>query len=133
MSSARPQSRNANAEAQKPSGSVETISRSKQSQVVALMALPHAVIGANLTMASELHGFIGRRVKAQAEPCHALCQFNELADAPSAQRRFSSQAYSGYLESFEQIGTRLHKEVAAVAEVAPKALNEANKAMKLAA
>lgn len=132
MTNTRPQTRNGNAD-QKPFGSFETIAKSTQSQFAALMALPHALVEANLTMGAEFYGFMGRRMKAQAELCHDLSQCHEVADALEAQRRFSARATSEYSDELGQIGTLLRKEMASVTTVATEAVNEASKAAKLVA
>ncbi|WP_139221155.1 phasin family protein [Bosea sp. OK403] len=116
-----------------PFGSFEDLSKSMQGQFAAISAIPHAMLEAQLAMGSELFGFMGRRMKAQAELCHELSQCRELADAVQAQRRFSERVSSDYSEEFGQITTMLRNELTSVADAASEAVTEASKAAKLAA
>jgi hypothetical protein len=109
------------------------MSKSMQGQFAAIAAIPRAMLEAQLTMGSELFGFVGRRMKAQAELCHELSQCRELSDAVEAQRRFSERVTSDYSEEFGQIATMLRNELTSVTDAASEAVTEASKAAKLAA
>ncbi len=116
-----------------PFGSFESMSKSMQGQFAAIAAIPRAMLEAQLTMGSELFGFMGRRMKAQAELCHELSQCRELSDAVQVQRRFSERVTSDYSEEFGQIATMLRSELTSVTDAASEAVTEASKAAKLAA
>jgi hypothetical protein len=132
MTNTRSQTRDGNSEGapSRAFGSFENISKSMQSQAVALAALPYATLEAHLTMVSELYNFVGKRMKAQAELCHELSRCHEVADALDAQRRFSARATSDYSDKMTQMGSLLRKELSTVAS---EAVQEAGKAAKLAA
>jgi hypothetical protein len=127
------QGHNGSGSSTQPFGSFENMSKSMQGQFAAIAAIPRAMLEAQLTMGSELFGFMGRRMKAQAELCHELSQCRELADAVQAQRRFSERVTSDYSEEFGQIATMLRNELTSVTDAASEAVTEASKAAKLAA
>jgi nitroreductase len=133
MTNPRSAQANASASNTQPFGSVENMSKSMQGQFAAIAAIPRAMLEAQLTMGSELFGFVGRRMKAQAELCHELSQCRELSDAVEAQRRFSERVTSDYSEEFGQIATMLRNELTSVTDAASEAVTEASKAAKLAA
>ena len=134
MTNARsPQGHNGSGSSTQPFGSFENMSKSMQGQFAAIAAIPRAMLEAQLTMGSELFGFMGRRMKAQAELCHELSQCRELADAVQAQRKFGERVTSDYSEEFGQIATMLRNELTSVTDAASEAVTEASKAAKLAA
>lgn len=129
------QDRNGGADSQNsmPFGSFEGITKTMQVQFAAAIAVPQAVLEANLTMGSELFGFIGRRMKAQAEWCSELSQCREVAEAVAAHRKFGERVTSDYSSEIGQLATIMSKELAIVGTVATEVVGEAGKAGKLAA
>jgi hypothetical protein len=129
------QDRNGGAESQSsmPFGSFKGITKTMQAQFAAAVAVPQAMLEANLTMGSELFGFIGRRMKAQAELCNELSQCREVTEAVEAHRKFSERVTSDYSSEIGQLATIMSKELAIVTAVATEVVGEADKAGKLAA
>lgn len=116
-----------------PFGSLENLTKTMQAQFTTAAAIPQAILEANLTMGSELLGFMGRRMKAQAELCNALSRCHEFGEAVEAQRQFSERVTSDYTAEIGQLATIMRKELATVTAVAAGAVEEAGKAGKIAA
>lgn len=116
-----------------PFGSLEDLTKTMQAQFATAAAIPQAILEANLTIGSELLGFMGRRMKAQAELCHALSRCHEFGEAVEAQRQFGERVASDYSAEIGQLATIMRKELATVTAVAAGAVEEAGKAGKIAA
>lgn len=113
--------------------SVEELAKAMQGQMAAAIAIPRALAEAQLTIGAELFGFLGRRLKAQAELCHELSLCRELSDAVQAQRRFNERVASDYSAEMDQMTTMLSRETGVVVAAASGAVETASKGVKIAA
>jgi hypothetical protein len=116
-----------------PFGAQEDLAKVIQGQMTAAAAIPRAILEAQLTVGSELFGFIGRRLKAQAELCHELSKCREMSDALQAQRRFGERVASEYSAEVDQVTTMISRELGIVSEAASGAVAMTLKDGKLAA
>ena len=111
----------------------EGAARLLQTQFVSAVAIPQAVMEANISMFSELLMFIGRRVTAQAEFCSSLGRCKELSDTVEAHREFTEQVTRDYSREVIEVSSIVRKNVASLSEIGALCSTAWNGSQKLAA
>lgn len=111
----------------------EGAARLLQTQFVSAVAIPQAVMEANLSMFAELLMFMGRRVKARAEFCNSLGRCKELSDTIEAHREFTEQVTRDYSKEVDEVSDIVRKNVASLSQIGARCNSAWNGNKKLAA
>lgn len=111
-------------------GGLDGSATSLQTGLSTAAALPRALMEVQLAFGSELIGFIGQRMQAQAELFGALSQCREFSGAIDAQRRFNESVVSDYSNEFDRLTEVMRKETATLRGVLAHAFEDAAKPAK---
>lgn len=95
----------------------EGTARALHAQLASAAAIPQAVLGANLSIVSELLTFMGQRVKAQAELWNSLGHCKEFSEIVDAQRAFTEQVTRDYSKEVSELSELVRRNVASLSEI----------------
>jgi hypothetical protein len=80
-----------------------------KAQLASAAVLPQKIWETQFTLASEILGFMGRRLQSQAAFCARISRCKDIGEAVDAQQDFAKGAGDAYAEEAEKLSTLARK------------------------